>query len=56
VRVRPLNRLVPNWRSFLARVIREEHIKVLRAYELILTCFASASSVSLEGPCDAQDA
>ena len=32
VRVRPLNRLVPNWRSFLARVIREEDIRVLRAH------------------------
>ena len=33
VKVRPLNRLVPNWRSFLARVIRDEDIKVLRAHE-----------------------
>jgi putative transposase len=32
-RVRPLNRLVPNWRSLVARVIREEDIKVLRAHE-----------------------
>jgi putative transposase len=33
VRASPLNRLVPNWRGFLARVIREEDIKVLRAHE-----------------------
>ena len=28
-----LTKLVPNWRGFLARVIREEDIKVLRAHE-----------------------
>jgi putative transposase len=33
VKVRPLNRLAPNWRSFLARVIREEDIKILRTNE-----------------------
>ena len=33
VRVAPLPGLVPNWRGFLARVIREEDIKVLRAHE-----------------------
>jgi putative transposase len=33
VRVRPLNRLAPNWRGFLARVIREEDIDILRAHE-----------------------
>jgi hypothetical protein len=33
VRVRPLNRLVPNWRGCLARVIRVEDIKILRAHE-----------------------
>ena len=33
VRIAPLLKLVPNWRGFLARVIREEDIKVLRAHE-----------------------
>jgi len=33
VRVRPLNRRAPNWRGFLARVIREEDINILRAHE-----------------------
>jgi len=33
VRVAPLTEQVPNWRGFLARVIREEDIKVLRAHE-----------------------
>ena len=33
MKVRALNRLVPNWLGFLARVIREEDIKVLRAHE-----------------------
>jgi putative transposase len=33
VKVRPPSTLVPNWRSFLSRVIREEDIKVLRAHE-----------------------
>jgi len=32
VRVAPLLQLAPNWRSFLARVIREEDIKLLRAH------------------------
>ena len=31
VRVAPLLKLAPNWRAFLARVIREEDIKLLRA-------------------------
>ena len=31
VRVAPLAKLVPNWRGFLARVVREEDIKLLRA-------------------------
>ena len=25
--------LVPNWRAFLSRVVREEHRKLLRAHE-----------------------
>jgi putative transposase len=29
----PLLELTPNWRGFLARVIREEDIKLLRAHE-----------------------
>ena len=33
VRVAPLLELAPNWRSFLARVIREEDIKLLRSHE-----------------------
>ena len=33
VRVAPLLDLAPNWRAFLARVIREEDIKLLRAHE-----------------------
>ena len=33
VRVAPLTKMVPNWRSFLARAIREEGIKILRAHE-----------------------
>jgi putative transposase len=33
VTVAPLTKLVSNWRGFLARVIREEDIKVLRAHE-----------------------
>jgi len=33
VRVAPLLEQVPNWRGFLARVIREEDIKALRAAE-----------------------
>ena len=33
VRVAPLLEMVPNWRAFLARVIREEDIKLLRAHE-----------------------
>jgi len=33
VRVAPLLKLAPNWRGFLARVIREADIKVLRAHE-----------------------
>ena len=28
-----MTKLVPNWRGFLARVIREEDIKVLRGHE-----------------------
>jgi len=32
VRVAPLSKLVPNWRGFLARVIREEDIEALRAH------------------------
>jgi putative transposase len=33
VRVAPLLEAAPNWRAFLARVIREEDIKLLRAHE-----------------------
>jgi putative transposase len=33
VRVSPLIKLAPRWRGFLARVIREEDIKFLRAHE-----------------------
>ena len=33
VTVGPLLDLAPNWRSFLARVIREEDIKLLRSHE-----------------------
>jgi putative transposase len=33
VHVAPLTKLVPNWRGFLARVLREEDIKVLRGHE-----------------------
>ena len=33
VKVAPLLELAPNWRGFLARVIREEDIKLLRAHE-----------------------
>ena len=33
VRVAPLHALAPNWRAFLARVIREEDVKLLRAHE-----------------------
>jgi putative transposase len=33
VKVAPLLELAPNWRAFLARVIREEDIKLLRAHE-----------------------
>jgi putative transposase len=33
VRVRPLLKLAPEWRRFLARVVREEDLKVLRAHE-----------------------
>jgi hypothetical protein len=33
VRVAPLMKLVPNWRGFLARLIREEVVKVIRARE-----------------------
>ena len=33
VRVAPLTKMVPNWRGFLARAIREEDIKTLRAHE-----------------------
>jgi putative transposase len=33
VRVAPLLESAPNWRAFLARVIREEDIKLLRAHE-----------------------
>jgi len=33
VRVAPLLKLAPNWRGFLARVIREEDIKALRSHE-----------------------
>ena len=33
VTVGPLLELAPNWRSFLARVIRDEDIKLLRSHE-----------------------
>jgi REP-associated tyrosine transposase len=33
VKVRPLLKLAPKWRAFLARVIREEDIKLLRAHQ-----------------------
>ena len=33
MKVAPLLGLAPNWRAFLARVIREEDIKLLRAHE-----------------------
>jgi len=33
VRVAPLLKLAPPWRGFLARVLREEDIKLLRAHE-----------------------
>jgi putative transposase len=33
VHVAPLLKLVPNWRGFLARIIREEDIKLLHAHE-----------------------
>jgi putative transposase len=33
VRVGPLLELAPNWRAFLARVLREEDIKLLRSHE-----------------------
>ena len=33
VRVKPLLQLVPDWRRFLTRVIREEDLKLLRAHE-----------------------
>jgi putative transposase len=33
VRVAPLTKMVPNWRGFLARAIREEDIKTLRGHE-----------------------
>ena len=33
VRVAPLTKMVPNWRGFLARAIREEDINTLRAHE-----------------------
>jgi putative transposase len=33
VEVAPLLKLAPNWRAFLARVLREEDIKLLRAHE-----------------------
>ena len=33
VRVAPLLKLAPKWRTLLARVIREEDIKLLRAHE-----------------------
>jgi hypothetical protein len=31
-RVAPLLKLAPNWRAFLARAIREEDVKLLRAH------------------------
>jgi putative transposase len=33
VRVKPLLKLVPNWRGFLARVIREDDVELLRTHE-----------------------
>jgi putative transposase len=33
VKVSPLLQLAPNWRAFLARVIREEDLKLLRSHE-----------------------
>ena len=33
VRIAPLLELAPNWRAFLARVLREEDVKLLRAHE-----------------------
>jgi putative transposase len=33
VRVAPLLKLAPNWRGFLARVIREDDVKMLRSHE-----------------------
>jgi putative transposase len=33
VRVGPLLELAPNWRAIVARVLREEDIKLLRAHE-----------------------
>jgi putative transposase len=33
MKVGPLLKLVPNWRGFLARVIREEDVKLLHAHE-----------------------
>jgi putative transposase len=33
VRIAPLIKLAPNWRGPLARVIREEDIRLLRAHE-----------------------
>jgi putative transposase len=33
VKVRPLLKLARNWRAFLARVVREEDIKLLRSHE-----------------------
>ena len=33
MRVAPLLKLAPNWRAFLARVIREEDIKLLCTHE-----------------------
>jgi hypothetical protein len=35
VRVAPLLKLAPKWRGFLARVDREEDLRVLRAHEHI---------------------
>jgi putative transposase len=32
VRVTPLLKLAPNWRAFLARVIREEDLELLRGH------------------------
>jgi putative transposase len=33
VRVAPLLQMVPNWRGFLARVLKEEDVKLLRSHE-----------------------